>query len=277
VNAEGAVKDDVPPTMPFPIRLCPGLHPRTGRLRTRRAPLRDERGFTLIEMLVGLTLTLVVVTGAAVALQATTRTQNRDQAYQEELQSAQVGVARLIHDLREATSFSLTPGAGPTAVAPGVIEFQLPQGGQTWNVEYNCNAPDTLGPPYTRCARTQALAPNLPPAAGATPGPQDIQHIWNNPSNTNDLAAGYDYGAFCTTNGSAQSGSVFFVQNPNTANPDSNPPACDQTYELIVAQSPDYVQVKVEVPAGGDLSSSALRHLVVIQDGAYLQNIDQGA
>jgi type II secretory pathway pseudopilin PulG len=234
----------------------------------------------LIELLVAMALTLVVVTAVSFALQSTTRTQRRDQAYQQELQSAQVALARLIHDLRQATSFSLTSGGAPTPVQPGVLEFQMPvpgQPGSYYNVEYNCNALDTLGPPYTRCARTQALAPALPPPAGPTPGPLDIQHVWNNPTNTADLANGNDYAAFCTTTGSGPSGSVFFVQNPNYPDPNASPPPCDQTYELIVAQDPDYIQVRVAVPAGGDLQSGGLQHLIVLQDGTYLPNIDEGA
>lgn len=251
--------------------------PRPPRIAAVQAS--GQLGFTLIELLVAMALTLVVLGAATFALQSTTRAQRRDQAYQQELQSAQAALARLIHDLREATSFSLTPGAAPTPVGPGLIEFQMPIAGQPgsyYNVEYDCAAPDTLGAPYTRCARTQAVAPALPPAPGSTPGPEDIQHVWNNPTNTGDLTTGNDYAAFCTTTGSAPSGSVFFVQNPNYPDPNTSPPPCDEAYELSVAQDPDYVQVRVAVTAGGDLQSGGLKHLIVLQDGTYLPNIDQG-
>jgi|GEM_PF-3103341 len=241
---------------------------------------KNERGFTLIELLVGMSLTLVIVGAASFALGATSRTQRRDQAYREEIQSAQVALARLVHDLREATSFVLTPGGAPTPLQPGVLEFQMPnpaQPGTYLNVEYNCNAPDSLGPPYTRCARTQAVAPSLPPAAGSTPGPEDLLHVWNNPTNTSDLTSGYNYAAFCNTSATGPSGSVFFPQNPNIVNTDSSPPACDSSYELQVANDPDYIQVRIDVPAGGGLTWNALKHHIVLQDGAYLQNIDWGA
>lgn len=225
----------------------------------------------LIEMLVGMSIFLVVMAAIMVAFQGTTRAQQRDEYYAREIQSAQSALARMVHDLRQAISF-------PTAVQPGVIEFQMQQGGTTYNVEYNCDAPDTLGSPYTRCARTVAVAPAAPPAPGATPGPEDIQHVWNNPLNTSGALSGENYTSFCNTGASGPSGSVFFVENPNTPNPDTSPPACDETYELIVAADPDYVQVRLEVPAGGDQTdSNKLTHMIVLQDGTYLPNIDQGA
>ncbi len=240
-------------------------YPTPGRL------VAGESGFMLVELLVALSLFLVVAGAAMTMLVVTSHTQARDMAYRQEVQTSEIGLARLVHDLREATAF-LQP------VQPGVLEFQMAINGQTYNVEYNCNAPDTLGAPYTRCARTQALAPAAPPAAtaNANPPPTDIQHVWNNATNTSGLLAGNDWGAFCNTAGTAPSGSVFFVQNPSTANPDPSPPACDETYEDIVAQQPDYIQVRIQVTAGGDLSRGGLKHFIVLQDGAYVPALDYG-
>jgi prepilin-type N-terminal cleavage/methylation domain-containing protein len=233
--------------------------------------LSDQRGFTLVEVLVALSMFLVIAAASMTMLVATSRTQARDIAYRQEIQTSQVGLARLVHDLREASAFVMP-------VQPGVIEFQMPISGTTYNVEYNCTAPDTLGPPYTRCARTQAVAPAAPPVAtaNANPPPTDIQHVWNNPANTAGLASGNDWGAFCNTTGTAPSGSVFYVQNPSTANPDGSTLVCDETYEDIVAKQPDYIQVRVQVPASGDQKNGGLKHFVVLQDGAYIQALDYG-
>jgi hypothetical protein len=212
----------------------------------------------MLLIVVAATLTMLVVAG---------RTQNRDQAYAQEISAVQTALARLVHDLRGATS------VGP--VGPGQIQFQVVQNGTTYNVEYNCNAPDTLGTPYTRCARTQAVAPALPPVYGSTAGSLDLQHVWNNPTN---LGSGNAYATFCNTTGSAQSGSVFFVSNPNTPNPDGSTLACDESYEEgWVAPHPTYVQVRVQVPASGDLTHGGLTHTMVLKDGAYLPNSDAGS
>lgn len=230
----------------------------------------------LIEMLVATAMLLFVVGAATTIMIDASNGQVRDQAYSTEVQVSQTALARLVHDLRQAQA--------PVTVSPGSVQFQLVVGSSgsttTYNVKYDCTAPDTLGAPYTRCARTQAVAPSPPPAYRSTPGGDDIQHIYNNPSNTNDLASGNDYSAFCTTSGSAPSGSVFFAQNPNIADTNPTPPACDQTYQLIVASSPDYVQVRIQIPAAGDgksnaLTAAGLKHFVVLSDGAYLANLDQ--
>jgi prepilin-type N-terminal cleavage/methylation domain-containing protein len=234
------------------------------------SPASRQCGFTLIELLIVMLGFVIVITATTNILLATASTQKRDQSYAQEVASAQGALARLVRDLRQATTF-------PVPVLPGVIEFQEQVGTTTYNVKYDCTATDSLGLPYRRCARTQAVAPATPPAAGATPGPDDIQHVWNNPGNTSDISAGHDYSSFCTTTGSAASGSVFFVSNPNTANTDGSTFACDETYEQIVSQAPDYVQVRIDVPAAGDQVTAGLRHMIVLQDGTYLPNLDSGA
>ena len=229
-----------------------------------------QSGFTLIELLVVMLGFIIIITASTNILLASARTQNRDQSYAQEVAGAQGALARLVHDLRQATSF-------PVPVLPGVIEFQELVGGTTYNVKYDCTATDSLGSPYRRCARTQAVWPSAPPAAGSAAGRDDIQHVWNNPNNTADVSSGNDYSSFCTTTGSAPSGSVFFVSNPNTANTDGSTLTCDETYEQVVSAAPDYVQVRMEVPASGDQVTGGLRHMIVLQDGTYLPNLDAGA
>jgi hypothetical protein len=220
----------------------------------------------LIEALVALSLFLVVVGAITTVISASANTQARDQSYGTEIQTSQTALATLVHDLRAAES--------PVIVGPGTLQFRLAVGSTTYNVKYDCTAPDSLGSPYTRCARTQAVSPASPPAYSSTAGAADIQHVWNNPTNTSDLANGDDYSAFCKSDGSAPSGSVFFPQNYTIANTDSSPPACDQTYQLIVANAPDYVQIRIQVPASGDQTINGLKHFIVLNDGTYLPNLD---
>jgi type II secretory pathway pseudopilin PulG len=230
-----------------------------------------EAGFMLVEALVALSLFLVVVGAITTVISASANTQARDQSYGNEIQTSQTALAKLVHDLRAAES--------PVIVGPGTIQFRLVVGNNsggstTYNVKYDCTAPDTLGSPYSRCARTQAIYPSAPPAYSSTAGGSDIQHVWNNPTNTSDLASGNDYSAFCKSDGSGPTGSVFFAQNYTIANTDSSPPACDQTYQLIVAGAPDYVQIRVQVPASGDQTRNGLKHFIVLNDGTYLPNLD---
>ena len=243
------------------------IRPQPGAGRGRWDGAGGEQGFTLIELLVVLVMMIVVLTATLTALGSVTTTQTRDQAYAQEVTATQTALARLVHDLREATQILL--------VSPSKLEFQLSVNGvngiTTYNVLYDCTAADSLGTGYTRCARTQATAPATPPTAGAVAGSLDIQHIYNN--------AAHGYSTFCKSDGSATSGSVFFVSNSNIPNTDGSNLACDEAYEDEIAglDAPTYVQVQVEVPASGSLVRGGLTHLTVLSTGAFLPNLDAGA
>ncbi len=206
-------------------------------------------------------LMLVIASATMSALQATTSAQSRDQAYAQEIVSSQTALARLLHDLRQATAFQ--------QVSPNVVQFQLVVAGTKYNVRYDCTAPDSLGAAYRRCARTGALATGSLPAYGSTAGPLDIQHVANGTVST-----------FCNPLGTGQSGSVFFVSNPTVANTDGSGLLCDEAYETIIGpqlKNPTYVQVLVKIPASGDLTRGGLAHQTVLQGGAFIPNNDLGA
>ncbi len=236
--------------------------PRLTRLRRR---LAGERGFSLIELLVAMVIAIPVVTATFYALEQGTRAQLRDQSFADEVTSTQVSVARMLRDIRQATTL--------LDAQPNRIEFLMPQW-QTVNgvtsqitldVRYVCTVADSRAG-YTRCARTQATSGNLLPSPSASAGPADIQHVINGPISQ-----------YCKADGSGPSGSVFFYSNANTANTDSSPPACDENYENLVAQRPDYVQVLIRVPASGSQTSGGLTHQTVLNGGAYLRNWNLGA
>jgi len=225
----------------------------------------DERGLTLIELLVAMAILIPVLGATMSALLVSSHSQRRDQAFAEEFTTTGAALAGLTHDLRQATTV--------VAAQPARIEFLMPSpqvvNGQrqliTLDIRYDCTAADSV-PGYTRCARVQSVYPNPLPALGANAGPEDIEHVANGAISS-----------YCNATGSAQSGSVFFYTNPNTANPDTSPPPCDQNYENVVAQRPDYVQVLVRVPAGGSLRSGGMTHQTVLSAGAYLRNWNLGA
>jgi prepilin-type N-terminal cleavage/methylation domain-containing protein len=232
------------------------------RRRAGSAPrLARQGGFTLVELLLVMSLTTVIVGVTLDALGVITRTQTRDQAYAQEINTTQAAFARLTHDLRQATAFR--------SVTPNAISFSMVEGGTTYNVAYDCTAADSLGSGHTRCAQSQAVAPALPAAAGSTPRSFDILHIVNGSTST-----------FCSADGSGQSGSVFFVSNPGIANTDGSNLACDEAYEREIASlggGPTFVQVKVRVPASGDLASGGLTHTTVFRTGVFLPNLDAGS
>ena len=241
------------------VPFAPSMVPSIGtRLRDRFA---SDQGFTLIEMLIVTSLLLVIVAATLTALEVTMRAQNRDQAYAQEITQSQASLARLIHDLRQATLFQ--------SVTPNAIRFQMIENGTTYNVRYDCTATDSLGSPYTRCAQTQAVSPATPASPSNTVGSLDIQHV-SNGSITN----------FCNSAGTGTSGAVFFVSNPSIPNTDGSTAVCDEAYERMLASlggGPDYVQVQVQVPARGNLRVGGLTHTTVLTNSTFLPNLDAGS
>ena len=220
--------------------------------------LEGQAGVTLVELLVVTSMMVLVVWAAMTLLITSSRDQSRDQAYAQEISSTTSAMARLAHDLRQATKV--------VSASPNSIEFLMPVSGSTavYDIKYSCTATDTRGAGYTRCARVQSTYPAPLPQVGSTAGSADIVHVSNGAIST-----------YCTANGSAPSGSVFFFQNAVT--PDTTPgaAACDESYVARIALNPTYVGLRVVVPAAGDVVRlAALTHSTVLQDGAYMRNLD---
>jgi hypothetical protein len=226
--------------------------------------LAAESGFGLVELLVSMLMLMLVVGATVSMLVSTGNAQLRDATYGQEVTATQTALARMVHDLREATQVLF--------VTPSKIEFQMPPAsGVTETVLYDCTASDTLGSAYTRCARTQSTG-GTPPVAGSKPGPDDIQHIYNN--------AAHGYSTFCKSDGSAPSGAVFYITNSNIANTDGSTAACDEAYEDelgSIVDGPEYVQVQVEVPASNGLTRVGTTHYTVLDSGVFLPNLSAGA
>lgn len=220
--------------------------------------LEGQAGVTLVELLVVTSMMVLVVWASMTLLVTSSRDQHRDQAYAEEISATTAALARLTHDLRQATKI--------VSAGPNSIEFLMPVSNSTAvdDVKYDCTATDRRGTGYTRCARVQAIYPATLPQVGTTTGSADIVHVSNGSIST-----------YCNATGSAASGSVFFYENADT--PDTTPGAttCDESYVARVALDPTYIGVRIVVPAAGDVVRlAALTHSTVLQDGAYMRNLD---
>ena len=149
-------------------------HDRAARDGRRRRIFGDQRGLTVIELLVAMVMCLAVSGAAFSALETGTRAQLRDQAYADEVTTAQTGIARLLHDLRQATTI--------LDAQPNRIEFLMPVQGSspqvTLDVRYDCGASDSRTG-FTRCARVQATQGTTLPAIGAAAQSTDIEHVAN--------------------------------------------------------------------------------------------------
>ena len=72
---------------------------------TLRRRLKDQSGFTLVELLVAMPIALLVLSLAMLAVATTVRNEQRSREHKEALRDHQIGLERLTRELREATSF----------------------------------------------------------------------------------------------------------------------------------------------------------------------------
>jgi Tfp pilus assembly protein PilW len=85
------------------------------RLAARHA---NAAGFTLIELLVGMMLSIVVFTGVAEVLLSGVHDESTIANRASQLQQAELAVQRLVRNLREATSVTLTSSSALTYAMP---------------------------------------------------------------------------------------------------------------------------------------------------------------
>jgi prepilin-type N-terminal cleavage/methylation domain-containing protein len=223
-------------------------------VRARLDRLRDERGFTLIELLVTFSMLAVVLVAAFAALNSLTQDANTDQAYAQEVQDAQVGVARIAHDLREA--YSITT-AEPNVIAFDEWAYTTVNGATkqvTEQVEYDCAVPQP-GTSYDECTRVQAIAPAALP----------------NPSTGTPILLRLENGGVDTYCGS---NAVFHY---TSAASNGSSASCTEASAAAAAINPVFVEVRALVPAKGYLTGvetqGGLQHTTVIDAGAALRNV----
>lgn len=188
------------------------------------ARLADQRGFTLIEMLVTCVTAVTLISAILLLLQSGQQVQARDSEWALVLQEDRQGLSRMMRDIRQATEV-VEPTSGSAA---SYIVFWATIGGKAWKVKYECAAAQS-GTSYTECVRFAAEEGKSFPAKGAR-------------------TAAY------VTNGS----SVF-------------------TYTPSTRTEAKLVTAKLELPARGTLKlagSSGYNHKIILEDGAFMRNLD---
>lgn len=125
---------------------------------------RSETGFTLIEVLIASALAIVLLGGVLAALESSQRVQARDTEWALTLQEGRTGLARMAHEIRQASKVE--------KAETGTIFFLASVAGKNWQVKYECNVAQS-GTTYHECVRFAAEEGKSLPATG-TPTVRDV-------------------------------------------------------------------------------------------------------
>ncbi|MHB8691116.1 MAG: PilW family protein [Solirubrobacteraceae bacterium] len=113
-----------------------------------RRRLKAADGFTLVEMLISMSIFLTIIAAVMAALVVSQHTQIRDANYGTAQQQAQSGLNSMVSQIRQATSIIST--------SPNSVELDVNLNGTSYHVLYECDVPQT-GTTYNECVRVQAL------------------------------------------------------------------------------------------------------------------------
>ncbi len=92
----------------------------------RFARLRDEEGFTLVELMVGMVITVLLMGSIAAALIVGLKTTDETTARLNESHDAQISSAYLANDVQSAKSVSAAGGSGTCGSATTLVSFTYP-------------------------------------------------------------------------------------------------------------------------------------------------------
>jgi type II secretory pathway pseudopilin PulG len=128
--------------------------------RRRWAPfslerIRGERGSSLIEILVGISLMVGVMGSLMGPMLGASHSQIRDANYAAAQDSARAGLDRMVAEIRQATAI--------LASGPNFVEMNVSLGGTSLVVQYECDL-GQAGTAYRECLRVQAPAGSSLPA-----------------------------------------------------------------------------------------------------------------
>ncbi|HEX5308605.1 MAG TPA: prepilin-type N-terminal cleavage/methylation domain-containing protein [Solirubrobacteraceae bacterium] len=121
------------------------------------ARLREQGGFTLIEMTIASALGLLVTTATFSALETGQRTQLRDQEWALVVQEGRTGLARMTSEMR--TAYSIRNDSSYS------IDFYAAIGGKDYEINYNCEEKQT-GTEFKQCVRKSAEVGSALPSKG---------------------------------------------------------------------------------------------------------------
>jgi type II secretory pathway pseudopilin PulG len=125
---------------------------------TRR--LSDDRGFTIVEVLISIALLTFVVGAVMAALVLAQNEQVRDANYAYAQNDARTGLDQMVSQIRQATSIN--------ASGPNYIDMNVNLNGSAYRVGYECDITQT-GTTYRECVRVQASSgASLPAFSGGT-------------------------------------------------------------------------------------------------------------
>ena len=127
------------------------------RLGIRRL-LRQESGYSLIELLVAMSLSMLVLGAVLGLLEAFARAVPKETERAHVINEAQVGLDRMVRELRQAYQV-----VGRT---PDMLHVRLQRGGQLREVVYSCSEPHPTMKGLYRCLRWEIN--------GGTPGPKAV-------------------------------------------------------------------------------------------------------
>ncbi len=129
-----------------------------GERRALRMRFAQERGFTLIEVLLASAAAVVVFTATLAVLQSSQQVEARDAEWALTLQEGRAGVARMVREMRQAYSIKAATGSS--------IDFLVTLGGNDLEISYQCNS---TGAPIVRDVLNETAADSSDPVFSYSP------------------------------------------------------------------------------------------------------------
>jgi prepilin-type N-terminal cleavage/methylation domain-containing protein len=198
---------------------------------------RDERGLTLVEMLVTVLVMGILVSGILAVIDTSARIVPKDTERATAIGEAQSGLNGMVRELRQAYRIV---GWTPSSVQMRV-NLLRDQSGTSGPDYENLTVDYTCGGAPASCVRREAPAGSGLPAAGRTV----IARVLNAGGSTPAGRAIFD-----------------FDQSP------------DRSVGVTAASvRPTYVTVRIEVPAAGERGGGGYRNSIVLEDGLYVRNV----
>jgi prepilin-type N-terminal cleavage/methylation domain-containing protein len=237
---------------------------------------RHEDGFTVIELLVSILIFGIVSTVTLSLLTSVARGVRKDEARAGAVADAQIGIGRMVRELRQ--TYEVIDMSGSTIDAYARI------GGANVRLRYDCDAatPDDPGNPYDqfyrRCVRrtapvvdpTSTTPPTLP---DITAGDVIVDRICPGTS-TSACDSAASAPVFTCRTGISSASTPCAQLPPPPPDPDDDPP--DPTDPPPDPVFPTMVEINVAVPARGASNEAIYAHRIVLTDGVQLRNVQIG-
>lgn len=237
---------------------------------------RDEAGFTLIELLVSILIFGIVCSATLTLLTSVARGVRKDEARAGAVADAQIGIGRMIRELRQAYDVIDMSGSA--------IDVYARIAGTNIRLRYDCDAatPDDPSNPYDqfyrRCVRR--TAPVVDPSSTTPPALPDItagdviiDRICPGTS-TSSCDSAESAPVFTCRTGLSTASAPCAQLPPPPPDPDDDPP--DPTDPPPEPVFPTMVEINVAVPARGASNEAIYSHRIVLTDGVQLRNVDIG-